>query len=53
MKKLSLHSARIYIDGANLYTWSKIKYLDPENRNTRAWYYPQQRVLNIGLNVTL
>lgn len=53
LQKISLRSARIYVDGANLYTWSRIKYLDPENRNSRAFFYPQQRVLNFGLNITL
>ncbi|HTM98858.1 MAG TPA: TonB-dependent receptor [Pedobacter sp.] len=53
IQNVGLRGTRIYIDGANLYTWSSIKYLDPENRNSRAWFYPQQRVFNIGVNITL
>ncbi len=52
LKKVKMSMLRVYLNGSNLYTWSKIKYLDPENRNTRAWYYPQQRVWSAGVNVT-
>ncbi|MDP4289646.1 MAG: TonB-dependent receptor [Bacteroidota bacterium] len=53
LRKISLQSVRIYIDGSNLCTFSKIKYLDPENRDSQARAYPQQRVFNFGINVTL
>ncbi|HTM99570.1 MAG TPA: TonB-dependent receptor [Pedobacter sp.] len=53
VKKLSVGNIRCYINGQNLFTYSKgIKYLDPENRNSRAWYYPQSVVYNLGLSVT-
>jgi TonB-linked SusC/RagA family outer membrane protein len=52
-KKLGLSSLRCYLNGQNLLTYSKgIKYLDPENRNNRGWYYPQSVVYNAGLSVT-
>lgn len=51
VRKIGGSSARIYLSGANLLTWSAIKYLDPENRNSRAWFYPQQRVYNLGFNI--
>ncbi len=52
IQKIGLKSARIYSNGANLFTWDKVKYLDPENRDLRAWYYPQQRIFNFGANIT-
>ena len=52
VKKLRLGSLRCYVNGQNLFTYSKgIKYLDPENRNSRGWYYPQSVVYNAGLSV--
>ncbi len=51
IEKLKIKSIRIYTNGLNLHTWSEIKYLDPENRQDRAWFYPQQRVINAGVNV--
>ncbi|QNK63261.1 TonB-dependent receptor [Pedobacter sp. PAMC26386] len=52
LDRIKISSLRLYLNGSNLYTWSSIKYLDPENRNQRAWYYPQQRVWSVGVNVT-
>ncbi|NQX39298.1 TonB-linked outer membrane protein, SusC/RagA family [Pedobacter steynii] len=52
IEKIGLKNARIYASGFNLYTWDKIDYLDPENRDLRAWYYPQQRIFNFGASVS-
>lgn len=52
-KRLGVSMLRVYLNGQNLLTYSKgIKYLDPENRNNRGWYYPQSVVYNAGLSVT-
>lgn len=51
LTKIGASRARIYLNGRNLHTWSKIKNLDPENPQQRGWFYPQQKVYNIGLNV--
>lgn len=49
--RLQIGDLRIYVSGFNLLTWAKdIKWTDPEI-NGNALYYPQQRVLNVGLNV--
>ena len=56
LNKLRLDDLRIYINGNNLFTWSKffdLYGLDPEvvpgtDRNV----YPPQRVYNTGLNIT-
>lgn len=55
---LKLGSIRAYVNGQNLYTWTKFKmYVDPENLNVvnQAFplqaLYPSSRVYNFGLNV--
>jgi hypothetical protein len=59
---MRMESIRIYVSGQNILTWSPVKeFIDPEmgqqgggtsGSNTRGWYYPQQKVLAVGLNVT-
>ncbi|MFI5452877.1 SusC/RagA family TonB-linked outer membrane protein [Pedobacter sp. UC225_61] len=58
METLKIASARVYLNGQNLYTWTKFKmYVDPENLNVvnQAFplqaLYPSSRVYNIGLQV--
>jgi len=53
MNKMGVSHFRIYVNGRNLYTWSDIKHLDPENPQSRGWFYPQQKVFNLGVNVQL
>lgn len=45
---------RAYISGSNLFTFSKLKKLglDPEVPSVQNGYYPQQRVLSAGLDIT-
>jgi len=57
--KLSLGSLRFYFSGSNLFlVYNKLKYFDPEaagepgTKNARGYYYPQQRILNFGVNVS-
>ena len=49
--KLKLKDVRIYASAFNLLTWSKeIKWADPEMSGDLN-YYPQQRIINMGLNI--
>lgn len=54
--KLKLAAARVYVNGYNLLTFSKLDRLyefDPEiNSGTDRVNYPPQRMINFGLNVT-
>ncbi|MDQ6481104.1 TonB-dependent receptor [Dyadobacter sp. LHD-138] len=52
VKKMGVRNVRFYFSGANLFVWSKMKMFDPEIENTTGTYYPQQRTLNLGLNLT-
>lgn len=52
IKRLRMQSLRVYLSGQNMLTWSKIKNFDPEISASNGHYYPQQRVVSVGLNVT-
>jgi hypothetical protein len=42
---------RIFVSGYNVFTWAKeIKYADPEMSGDML-YYPQQRIINMGINI--
>jgi hypothetical protein len=50
LSKIGLKSARIYVNGSNLITWSKNSiWGDPENLGNTG--YPITRTYNLGLNV--
>lgn len=53
-KFLNLENLRIYANGNNLFSIDKIKICDPEVPDNVAGtnFYPQQRILTVGLNVT-
>ena len=50
-KKIGFSSMRIYASGINLFTIDKLKVFDPESSSSTGQYYPQSRVLNLGLNI--
>ena len=54
-KKIGIQRVRVYVEGSNLLTFSELtKYnIDPEIPSVNNGYYPQQRVMSIGLNITL
>lgn len=51
--KAGIKSVRIYSNGYNLFTITKLKYLDPEHpSDTYGYLYPLNRTINFGLNIT-
>jgi hypothetical protein len=49
--KVKLTDLRFYVSAFNLITWAKeIKWADPEMSGDLV-YYPQQRIINLGINV--
>jgi hypothetical protein len=57
LKALGISKMRIYTNGNNLLTFSKVKQVDPEGpgyggNRERGWNYPQLAIYNIGVNVT-
>ena len=53
MKAARIQQLRVYVSGFNLVTWDKLKYLDPEMPNVNNGFYPQQRMMSAGVNLTL
>lgn len=51
LKKAGFSDGRLFVNGINLITWDKIKTFDPEIPNGTG-DYPQQKVINAGLNFT-
>ncbi|MDR9410963.1 MAG: TonB-dependent receptor, partial [Balneolaceae bacterium] len=47
---LGINRMRVYANGFNLLTFSDFP-LDPEARNASGSYYPQKRVINLGLSL--
>ncbi|WP_316837914.1 TonB-dependent receptor [Pedobacter nutrimenti] len=61
ISKLKVHSARVFVNGSNLFILSKLKNYDPELNYVPAdnngyyvngAYYPQTRIIGAGLNVS-
>ena len=53
MSKMHLQMIRVYASGQNLVTWTKdMKDFDPEASDEGGQFYPQQKVITVGLNVT-
>ena len=52
-RKVGIKAARIFANGYNIVTWSKVKFVDPEHPNTLYSYlYPLNKTVSLGLNVT-
>ncbi|MFD1143613.1 TonB-dependent receptor [Larkinella insperata] len=52
LSKVKVRNLRVYINGSNLFTWDKLKYFDPEGTNELGGFYPQEKIYNLGLNLT-
>ncbi|MCK9638476.1 MAG: TonB-dependent receptor [Prolixibacteraceae bacterium] len=48
LKRLGMSSMRVYANGSNLLTWTKLEQMDPEQR---AIQYPLIRIFNVGVNL--
>lgn len=52
LNKAGIDRLRLYFTGSNLFVWDKLKMFDPEIESANGLYYPQQRTLNVGVNLT-
>ncbi|WAC13157.1 SusC/RagA family TonB-linked outer membrane protein [Dyadobacter pollutisoli] len=53
LKRAKMHGARIYVNGSNLFSIDQFgPSFDPEIPNSNGYYYPQQRVVNLGANIS-
>ncbi|MDP4186464.1 MAG: TonB-dependent receptor [Bacteroidota bacterium] len=48
IKRVGISSLRLFLSGQNLFTWDKLKFLDPEGEASQSMKYPQLKVFNIG-----
>lgn len=51
LSKASIKAARFYLNGFNLLTFTRVKQIDPEGTDGSGYFYPQQKVFNVGVNV--
>lgn len=53
LARVRMQSMRLYINGQNLFTIDNVKWADPENISRGFAYYPQSKIFNIGIHLTL
>lgn len=49
--KFRIELIRVYMSGQNVLTWSTLKNFDPEISSSLGRFYPQQKVMAVGINV--
>lgn len=52
VNRISMKSARIYINAINLFTIDDFKVFDPETDNQDGTVYPQKKTFNVGVNIS-
>lgn len=52
VERVGLGSLRAYVNGLNLVTIDSLDFFDPESTAGSGVYYPQTRIVNLGLNVS-
>ena len=58
LKRYGIDKARVYLQGANLFTWTKYSGLDPEIPGSSVSFgvdwgnYPPSRTFNVGVSLT-
>ena len=50
--RVKIDRLRIYASGTNLLTFTEFDYLDPESTNVVTGYYPQQRTISFGIDLS-
>jgi TonB-linked SusC/RagA family outer membrane protein len=50
LNNVGISSGRVYVNGNNLLTFTKLKNVDPESKSTSGSYHPLTRVFNAGVN---
>ena len=49
---LKITGLRFYLNGSNLITIDKLKIFDPEGNNESGDFYPQNKIFNVGFNLS-
>ncbi len=53
LSKAKINSLRIFLSGTNIFTLDKIKWYDPEGDRLIGDFYPQSKVYNLGIRISL
>ncbi|GGF31005.1 SusC/RagA family TonB-linked outer membrane protein [Echinicola rosea] len=51
LDRFSIGSLRVYANAFNLLTVTKVQDYDPEGSSESGQFYPQQKIINLGLNI--
>ncbi|THU39291.1 TonB-dependent receptor [Niastella caeni] len=51
LTRMKMQSLRLYVSAFNLFTITKVKDYDPEGDNYSGQFYPQQRIINVGIGL--
>jgi TonB-linked SusC/RagA family outer membrane protein len=51
LSKIKISGLRVYASAFNLFTITKVKDYDPEGTSGSGQFYPQQKIINLGVNV--
>ena len=52
LSKLKITNLRIFVNGNNLFTLDKLKWYDPEGDSETGQFHPQNKIYNLGINLT-
>lgn len=52
IQKIGIQSMRVNLNASNLYTWTNLRNIDPEQQQDFFYSYPLNRSLSMGLSVT-
>lgn len=53
VSKANMKYVQVFFSTMNLFTWDSYKVFDPENNSENLGSYPQRRLFNLGVNITL
>jgi hypothetical protein len=53
VSRLHISALRVFVGGFNLFTLTKVKDYDPEGTSSTGQFYPEQKIINVGVNVKL
>ena len=51
INRAGLQSIRLYANAFNVFTITDVKDFDPESSSESGQFYPQQRIINLGVNI--
>jgi hypothetical protein len=51
LSSIKIQQVRVYANAFNLLTFTKLKDVDPEGNSGSGQFYPQQKIVNFGINV--